>query len=124
MQSIKNQRGLSFISWLLILIVAGFLVMVGIKIAPVYIEHFAVKAALESVKNEPFAVRKSKGELRNMVLTRLDINNIQHVTKQHIKVKRTNEGKSINIAYEVRRHIAYNAAIVMSFDETVEITSN
>ncbi|MCG7958380.1 MAG: DUF4845 domain-containing protein, partial [Candidatus Thiodiazotropha taylori] len=80
MQSIKKQRGLTFISWLVILIIAGFLVMVGIKITPVYIDHFAVKSALESVKNEPFAERKSKVELRNMVLKRLDITSIRHVT--------------------------------------------
>ncbi|MCG7873238.1 MAG: DUF4845 domain-containing protein [Candidatus Thiodiazotropha lotti] len=124
MQSIKKQRGLTFISWLVILIVAGFLVMVGIKVTPVYIDHFAVKSALESVKNEPFAERKSKVELRNMVLKRLDINSIRHVTKEHIKVKRDTGSRIINVSYEVRRHIAYNAALVMTFDETVELTSN
>ena len=31
MQPIKKQRGLTFISWLVILMVAGFLAMVGIK---------------------------------------------------------------------------------------------
>ena len=124
MQSIKKQRGLTFISWLVILIVAGFLVMVGIKITPVYIDHFAVKAALESVQNEPFAERKSKVELRNMILKRLDINSIRHVTKEHIKIKSSSGTRIINISYEVRRHIAYNAALVMTFDETVEITAN
>ncbi|WP_083218407.1 DUF4845 domain-containing protein [Candidatus Thiodiazotropha endoloripes] len=124
MQSIKKQRGITFISWLVILIVAGFLVLVGIKITPVYIDHFAVKSALESVKNEPFAERKSKVELRNMVLKRLDINSIRHVTKEHINVKRGSGSRIINVSYEVRRHIAYNAAIVMTFDETVEITAN
>ncbi|MCG7982411.1 MAG: DUF4845 domain-containing protein [Candidatus Thiodiazotropha lotti] len=124
MQSIKKQRGLTFISWLVILIVAGFLVMVGIKVTPVYIDHFAVKSALESVKNEPFAERKSKVELRNMVLKRLDINSIRHVTKEHIKVKRGTGSRIINVSYEVRRHIAYNAALVMTFDETVELTPN
>lgn len=124
MQSIKKQRGLTFISWLVILIIAGFLVMVGIKITPVYIDHFAVKSALESVKNEPFAERKSKVELRNMVLKRLDINSIRHVTKEHITVKRGSGSRTINVSYEVRRHIAYNAELVMTFDETVELTSN
>ncbi|MEW8625772.1 MAG: DUF4845 domain-containing protein [Candidatus Thiodiazotropha sp.] len=124
MQSIKKQRGLTFISWLVILIVAGFLVMVGIKITPVYIDHFAIKSALESVQKEPFAERKSKVELRNMILKRLDINSIRHVTKEHIKIKSSSGTRIINISYEVRRHIAYNAALVMTFDETVEITAN
>lgn len=124
MQSFKKQRGLTFISWLVILIVAGFLVMVGIKIAPVYIDHFAVMKTLESVKNEPFAERKSKTELRSMIMKRLDINSIRHVTKDNITVKGSPGSRTINIAYEVRKHIAYNAALVMTFDETVEITAN
>ena len=32
MKSLKKQQGLTFISWLVILVVAGFFVMVGIKI--------------------------------------------------------------------------------------------
>jgi hypothetical protein len=124
MQSIKKQRGLTFISWLVIFIVAGFLVMVGIKIAPVYLDHFAVKSTLEAIKNEPFAERKSKSELRNMVLKRLDINSIRHVTGENISIKSSSGTRIINVAYEVRRHIAYNAAIVMTFDETVELTAN
>ncbi|MES9850259.1 MAG: DUF4845 domain-containing protein [Candidatus Thiodiazotropha sp. L084R] len=124
MQSIKKQNGLTFISWLIILIVAGFLVMVGLKLAPVYIDHYAVKTALESVANEPFAARKSKGEIRNLILKRLDINSIRHVSKEHITIKRSSEGTNVNIKYEVRRHIAYNAAVVMTFDESVGLTSN
>ncbi|MEJ2622354.1 MAG: DUF4845 domain-containing protein [Candidatus Thiodiazotropha sp.] len=124
MRSIKKQRGLTFISWLVILIVAGFLVMVGIKVMPVYLDHFAVKAALKGIKNEPFAERKSKIELRNMLLRRLDINSVRHVTKDNIKVKSSLGSRTINVKYEVRRHIAYNAALVMSFDETIEITAN
>ncbi|MES9939111.1 MAG: DUF4845 domain-containing protein [Candidatus Thiodiazotropha sp. 6PLUC2] len=124
MQSMKKQYGLTFISWLVILIVAGFLVMVGIKVVPVYIDHFAVKTALESVKNEPFAARKSKRDIQRLILKRLDINSIRHVTKDHITIKRSKGGLNVNINYEVRRHVAYNAAIVMTFDESVELTSN
>ena len=124
MQSIKRQHGLSFISWLVILSVAGFLIMVGIKVAPAYIENYAVRSILKSLQNEPFAARKSKGEIRNMILKRLDINSIRDITKDHIFIKRSDGGKKVTIKYEVRRHIAYNAAIVMTFDDTVELTSN
>jgi hypothetical protein len=124
MQSIKKQRGLTFISWLVIFIVAGFLVMVGIKVAPVYLENYTIKSILESIKNEPFVARKSTREIRSMILKRLDINSIRDVTKDHISIRRSDGGRKVNIKYEVRRHIAYNAAIVMTFDDTVELTSN
>ncbi|MEW8523055.1 MAG: DUF4845 domain-containing protein [Candidatus Thiodiazotropha endolucinida] len=124
MQSLQKQRGLTGISILVILIVAGFLVYVGIKITPVYIDHYAVKAALESVKNEPLSARKSKREISNMILKRLDINSIRHVNKDHINIKRSGKTTTINVAYEERRHIAHNISLVMDFAETVELTAN
>ncbi len=124
MHFIKRQQGLTLISWLVILIVAGFLVMVGIKVAPVYIENYAVKSILESLKTEPFAARKSVRELKNTILNRLDINNIRTLNGDNITIKRDKSKTTIQIAYEERRHIIYNAAIVMTFDEMVELTAN
>ncbi|MET0052396.1 MAG: DUF4845 domain-containing protein [Candidatus Thiodiazotropha sp.] len=124
MQSRKRQQGLTLISWVVILIVAGFLTLVGIKVAPVYIENYAVKSILESLKTEPFAARKSVRELKNTILNRLDINNIRTLDGDSITIKRDKSKTTIRIAYEERRHIIYNAAIVMTFDESVELTAN
>ena len=124
MQFIEKQRGLTLISWLIVFIMAGFLIMVGIKITPVYIDHFAVKSILESVKKEPFAGRKSVRELRNMIMKRLDINTVRHVTRDHIAIKRSKGVTTIKIAYEERRHVVHNIALVITFEETAELTAN
>ncbi|MCU7892972.1 MAG: DUF4845 domain-containing protein [Candidatus Thiodiazotropha sp. (ex Ustalcina ferruginea)] len=124
MRTLQKQRGLTFISWLIILIVAGFLIMVGIKITPVYLDHFSVKTIMESVKNEPFSARKSVRELRSMIFKRLDINSIRHVTRDHVHIKRAGGITTINVAYEERRPVVYNISLVMTFDETVELTAN
>ncbi|MEW8029325.1 MAG: DUF4845 domain-containing protein [Candidatus Thiodiazotropha sp.] len=124
MQSLQKQKGLTFISWLVILIVAGFLVYIGIKITPIYIDHYVVKAALESVKNEPLSARKSKREIRNMILTRLDISNIRHINKDHINIERSGKTTTINVKYAERRHIAHNVSLIMDFEETVELSAN
>jgi hypothetical protein len=124
MHFIKKQQGLTFISWLVILSVAGFLVLVGIKVTPVYIENYAVKSILQSLKHEPFAARKSVRELKSMVLKRLDVNSIRTLTGDDITIKRDKSKTTIRIAYEERRHIFYNAFIVMVFDESVELTAN
>jgi len=124
MRTQQKQRGLTFISWLVILFVAGFFIMIGIKITPVYLDNFAVKNALESVKNEPFSGRKSVRELRSMILKRLDVNSIRHVTSDHIHFERKRGLTRINVAYEERLPVAYNISLVMTFDETVELTAN
>ena len=120
----KRQQGLTFISWLVILIVAGFFVMVALKITPVYLDHFAVRQSLESLKNEPFIGRKTLVDIRKMLMSRLDINNVRHIKKDEVKIARAGGVTTIAINYEERRPLVGNLSLVMTFDDSIELISN
>jgi hypothetical protein len=124
MQNLKKQRGLTFISWLVILIVAGFIAMVGIKIAPVYLEHFAVRKSVESLKNEPLISRKPLTEIRKMLMRRLDMNNIRYLGKDQIHLTRAGGVTKITIGYEQRKAIVGNISLVMTFEDSIELIAN
>ena len=124
MHSRKIQQGLTFISWLMILIVLGFMVMIGLKITPVYLEHFAVKSSLESLKSEPLISRKPITEIRKMLSRRLNINEIRGLSKDNIIIRRTGGITNVTIKYEERRNIIGNLSLVMSFDDSIELISN
>ena len=124
MQSRDKQQGLTFISWLVIIIVVGFFIMVGIKITPVYLEHFAVKKSMESLKAEPLISRKSLVEIRKMMMRRLDMNSIQYLNKEEIKITRAGGVTTIVISYEKRKQIIGNISLVMTFDNSVELIAN
>lgn len=124
MHSRKRQQGLTFISWLVILIVLGFLVMIGLKITPVYLEHFAVKSSLESLKSEPLISRKPITEIRKMLSRRLNINEIRGLSKDNIIIRRTGGITTVTIKYEKRRNIIGNLSLIMSFDDSIELISN
>jgi hypothetical protein len=112
------------LSWLVILVVAGFMVMIGIKITPVYLEHLAVKKSLESLQNEPLISRKPVTEIRKILFRRLDINSIRHLTKDDVMVKRSGGVTTVQIEYEERRPIVGNVSLVVSFDDSIELISN
>ena len=120
----KRQQGLTFISWLVILVVIGFFVLIGLKVTPVYMEHFSVKAALESLKNEPLISRKPVSDIRKMLNRRLDMNSIYSLTKDQILIDRRGGVTTVRIKYEERRNIAGNMSLVMSFDDSIELVSN
>jgi hypothetical protein len=124
MQSRNKQRGLTMISWLVILVVLGFMVMIGIKITPVYLEHFAIKKSLQSLKDEPLISRKPVTEIRKLFFRRLDINSIRHLTKENVTIKRAGGVTSINVKYEERRPVMGNLSLVMTFDDSIELISN
>jgi hypothetical protein len=120
----KRQQGLTFISWLVILVVVGFFVLIALKVTPVYMEHFSVKAALESLKNEPLISRKPVSEIRKMLNRRLDMNSIYSLTKDQILIDRRGGVTTVRIKYEERRNIVGNMSLVMSFDDSIELISN
>ncbi|MEJ2590362.1 MAG: DUF4845 domain-containing protein [Candidatus Thiodiazotropha sp.] len=120
----KRQQGLTFISWLVILVVIGFFVLIALKVTPVYMEHFSVKAALESLKNEPLISRKPVSEIRKMLNRRLDMNSIYSLTKDQILIDRRGGVTTVRIKYEERRNIVGNMSLVMSFDDSIELISN
>jgi uncharacterized protein YneF (UPF0154 family) len=124
MQSRKKQQGLTFISWLVVLIVLGLFVMVGIKITPVYLEHFAVKQSLKSIKNEPMISRKSVKEIRKILFRRFDMNSIYDLKKDDVTIKRTGGKTKITVAYEERRSLFGNISLVMTFKDSIEMGSN
>jgi hypothetical protein len=124
MQSRKKQQGLTFISWLVILTILGVFVLVGIKITPVYLEHFAVKKTLESMQREPLIGRKTIPEIRRILFRRFDMNSIYDMTKDDIKIQRSGSSTKITVAYEERRNLFGNLSLVMTFEDSIELASN
>jgi hypothetical protein len=124
MHNRKRQQGLTFISWLVILVVLGFMVMVVLKITPVYLEHYAVKASLESLKSEPLVSRKSITEIRTMLTRRLSINDVHGLSKDNIVIRRTGGVTTVTVKYEERKELVGNLSLVMTFDDSIELISN
>jgi hypothetical protein len=124
MQTRRKQNGMTFISWLVLLIVLGFFVMVGLKVTPVYLEHYAIKKSLESLKEEPLIARKRVTEIRKMLLRRLDMNSIRHIGKDHIKITRSGGVTNISIGYVKEKQLLGNMSLLMTFDDSIELISN
>jgi hypothetical protein len=124
MQNRHKQDGLTFISWLVILVVIGFFVMAGLKITPVYLENFAVKKSLQSLNDEPLLGRKTVREIRDVLMRRLDLNSVYDMTKDEIIITRQGGATTITIKYEERRPIAGNISVVMNFEDSITLDSN
>jgi hypothetical protein len=124
MISLKNQHGLTMISWLLVLTMVGFFIMVGMKLAPVYLQHYTIKNVLESVRKEILSNRKPVTEIRTMLSRRLDMNSIDTLKRENIKIRRSSGITTIEVNYEERRPIVGNLDAIMTFHESVELVAN
>lgn len=119
--SLRVQTGVGMMGWLLIIGVALFFVLIGLKMVPTYLENYSIKQVLASMEEDRTLREKSRGELKKIVLKRFKINSVYQFNKDNIKVTSEKGAKVIDIAYEVRKPVAGNVAIVMDFKEQARI---
>ena len=124
MHEIKRQRGFTMLGWLVVLTVAGFFIMIGLKVGPVYLENYTIRSVIQSLQNEPLINRKPIGEIRTMLMRRLDINNIRSLQRDQIQIKRTGGVTTISLIHEERRPVIGNVDVIIAFDEFVELIAN
>ncbi len=118
----SRQQGMTLISFLLLFsMIAGYLLL-GLKMAPIYLEHFKVTTILENLQKEPSLADSPPREIMATLQKRWDINGITRISADKSLTIEMNEGKmSIHVDYEVEEPIAWNTSVVVKFDESYPI---
>lgn len=122
MKTLKKQRGLSFLAWMIILSMAGVMVITGIKLTPVYIQYYTVAKILEQMQTEPSLKGAQKPEIATSFGKRLDVSQI-NLPKGSYKITKI-QGKNgylLEVEYEERRSLFGNLSIVASFKRSAEV---
>jgi Tfp pilus assembly major pilin PilA len=117
MKSMKYQRGLSSISWLLVLMVLAFLALFAAKAVPPYVENQYVVEALKSLsENNKDLSNLTAGEIRTQLSKFFTINGVRGEAGKHVEIKQTRDGVVVNINYEVRENLFRHIDLVSRFD--------
>ncbi|MBU2967538.1 DUF4845 domain-containing protein [Amphritea sp. 2_MG-2023] len=120
--SIRNkQRGVSFFSLMIILIVAGVFFAVGMKLFPVYWDHSLVTSMMEELVEEPETKKDSPNETRLKISKRLRINQVSLPVKDAIIIDEKEGVKNIILKYDVTVPMFYNVDAVVKFHEQYEV---
>ncbi len=118
---IKKMKGLTGLSFLLLLLLIGFFALLAIRLFPIYLEHYNVTTSLKSLQSEAQQAPLGRKEIKDLLLRRFQINDISHVDKDQIKVQSQNGGKLVTIAYEVRKPFIGNIDLLVSFKDSLEL---
>jgi hypothetical protein len=119
----SNQRGITLLSFIVVLAILGFFAFTFMRLFPMYSEYYSVKQAMEAVANEPGVETWTLPRVREMLDRRFQISYVESVKPQHIKLVRLpGGGNTLSIEYEVRTKYAYNLDVVGVFAHSVELT--
>jgi Domain of unknown function (DUF4845) len=120
----RLQRGITLMSFVIILAVLGFFAFLGMKIGPAYLEYMNVVTAMKGVAAEPGVASWSTAQVKAALDKRLYINYVdaKHVNMKNFEVKRTGGSQTLRVFYEVRQDLLYNLDYVATFERTVNLT--
>lgn len=113
-------RGMTLIGFLFVLILVVIVVILGMKIVPIYAEYYDVVSSMEGLQAEPNMAQKSTSEIRDLLFRRLYVNYVSNVKQGDVHVVRRG-GVQVHVAYQVRKHLVANMDVIASFDKTVEL---
>jgi hypothetical protein len=116
----KNaQKGITFISFVIVMAVIGFFLFIGMRLFPVYSNYYGAVKDIKALSQEPGAATRGIDDMRKELERRFDISYVEGIDlKNDIKLVNTPAGKVIQLKYETRRPLIYNLDYVAMFDHT------
>lgn len=114
-----RQRGISFIGFIVVLAVVGFLLFLGMRIGPTYMEYVTIRNAVKTVANQPPSA--DPGAIREAIRRQMQIDYSANFRPEFVRVQRDSSGASIVLKYEIRKPLIYNLDFVARFEYTAPI---
>lgn len=118
----RKQKGLTLLGFVIVLAVVGFFAYVAMKLFPMYSEYYSVRAALKGLSQEAGIANQDPARIQDLFFRRLYINYSENVKKEHVKLKRVDNGWQMDVQYEVRRPLIANLDVVGKFQTTQMLT--
>jgi hypothetical protein len=119
------QTGMAPINMLLIVALVGFGVFLLLKIAPIWIESYAVSDSISSLKKDFELRARSKHELYGLLLKRFQINDVKHITykdiEKKVKIKQTGQFFIFTVNYDAVVPLFGNASLLFDVHKEIEI---
>ena len=122
-KSISKQRGLTMISWMVVIVFFLFQAVLAMNLLPVYFTDSTVGTVIEQLPSDADAQRATAKELKNMVMKRLGINSAYSIKPEFVKVKKGRDEKIVTIEYEPRGTLVGNLEFIVSFKHEVTVPS-
>ena len=115
MKTINNQRGLSLLGFIFLLILVLFFTYIGIKLVPVYLNHWSLMSEVRAIASEPGSANKAPNSIRRDLFNRLNVSYVEHVEPRHISIERGDQIRLV-VSYEVEKHLIGNIDAVIKFN--------
>ena len=120
---ISKQRGLTMISWIIVIVFLLFQGVIAMNVLPVYMTDSSVKSIMKELPNDVATKGLSTSGLKILLAKRLSMNSIYTIKSDHIEVKKGRGENIVTIEYEPRGKLIGNLEYIVSFKHEARIST-
>jgi hypothetical protein len=113
-RAFRGQKGIGLIPLFLIAAVLVIFGTVGLRLFPIYSEFMTVNSVLKDVAAEGGPNRGMR-EIWNSIERRFQINSVDNVRRDNVKVEQRGQQRILMLDYEVRTNMIANVDAVVRF---------
>ena len=120
----RSQKGITLLSFVIILAVVGFFGFLFMRVFPVYSEYYSAVNSIKSVTQAAGAEKQSIDLIRKSLERNFQISYVENINlDKDVKFVKKNNEKILLLDYEVRRPLMYNLDFVAKFEKEFPLTS-
>jgi len=112
-----QQRGATFVFWVFFAALIGFMLMLGVKLFPVYYKGFTTNDIVESIAMEMDGKKPNKKQLWESISKRLNVNSVSGIKKEDFVYTKNKDDVEFGLDYEMRVPVIGNLDAVAKFDQ-------
>ncbi|WP_313085291.1 DUF4845 domain-containing protein [Pseudomonas sp.] len=114
----RSQRGLSMLSWILVLALVAFFASTAFKMLPHYFDYMSMDKIIRGVESDQTMEIRSIGDFYSHVRKGMDVNGIRDLDlKDALEVVIENNEFKVHLDYEKREPLIRNLDLVATFDK-------
>ncbi len=113
-----RQQGLSFVGWMAMVAIFGFLLLSFFKVFPIYNEYFTIQSVLKGLTKNEKVDFKSKRAIWEALQKRLGVNQVGSIKPENVTIQRKDGKTTITISYRTQRPYIGNLFIGGNFTES------
>jgi hypothetical protein len=117
----SRQKGISTIGIIAIVGIFGLLLTTFFKVFPMYYGNLKLQTALEALQQDSRVDPKSKRSIWDSLKKRLYVDDVRHITLEHVTMARKDGKTTVTVTYETRDDFIGNLFIGGAFNESVVI---
>ena len=116
-----RQRGITLVSFIIVMVVVGFFVYMGMVLGPSYSEYYGVVKSMKSLAGQAESDKMDLKRLQINLQKYFDVGYVDSVEGKDLKLIRNKSQNEIDMNYEVRKPFIYNIDFVIKFDYSLPL---